>query len=72
MTASISIITATYNSATTVRDCLDSIRDQEVSAEHIIIDGVSRDQTLKIVRSYTHVGKIISEPDSGCVDQRAG
>ena len=68
MTASISIITATYNSATTVRDCLDSIRDQEVSAEHIIIDGVSRDQTLKIVRSYPHVGKIISEPDSGIYD----
>lgn len=68
MPPSITIITATYNSSATVGDCLDSIRYQGVSVEHLIIDGGSSDNTLDILKSYPHVSKIISEPDRGIYD----
>ena len=64
----ISIITATYNSAATLKDCLNSVRDQQLAVEHVIIDGVSKDATLKIAGSYPHVSRIISEPDGGIYD----
>lgn len=65
----ISIVTATYNSASTVGDTLNSIVRQDYGdIEHIIIDGVSKDNTLTIVRSFPHVAKMISEPDKGIYD----
>jgi glycosyltransferase len=36
--------------------------------EHIIVDGGSRDNTLKIIDGYAHVSKVISEPDKGLYD----
>lgn len=66
--SSLSIITPTYNSAATLDDCLRSVRDQIVSAEHLIIDGCSQDRTLEIARSYPHVSKIISARDKGIYD----
>jgi len=65
----ISIITATYNSAVTVRDTLASISKQDhPDIEHIIVDGGSDDETLKIVREFPHVSKVISEKDNGIYD----
>jgi len=65
----ISIITATYNSAATVRDTLDSIRNQRhPDIEHIIVDGASKDNTLEIVGTFPHVTKLISEKDKGIYD----
>lgn len=65
----ISIITATFNSAATIRDTLECIRLQDYSdVEHIIIDGGSTDGTLEIVREFPHVQKIISEKDEGIYD----
>jgi glycosyltransferase involved in cell wall biosynthesis len=64
----ISIITATCNSARTIRDTLESVKNQKIPAEHIIIDGKSSDETLSIVYEYPHVSKIISEPDKGIYD----
>ena len=64
----ISIITATYNSAASLNDCLVSVRSQKIAAEHIIVDGASKDATLEIARSYPHVSRIISEPDNGIYD----
>ena len=65
----ISIITATYNSASTVRDTLKSIAEQEYAdIEHIIVDGLSKDNTLDIVKDFTHVAKVISEKDKGIYD----
>ncbi|HVS95264.1 MAG TPA: glycosyltransferase family 2 protein [Puia sp.] len=65
----ISIITATYNSAATVRDTLESIRNQRhPEIEHIIVDGASRDDTLEVVRAFPHVAKLISEKDKGIYD----
>jgi glycosyltransferase involved in cell wall biosynthesis len=65
----ISVITATYNSAATVRDTLTSIcRQDHPDIEHIIIDGRSTDGTLGIVAHFPHVAKIVSEKDKGIYD----
>jgi len=65
----ISVITATYNSAATVRDTLTSIRRQDhPDIEHIIVDGRSSDGTLGIVANFPHVAKIVSEKDKGIYD----
>jgi glycosyltransferase involved in cell wall biosynthesis len=65
----ISIITATYNSAATVRDTLASIAEQQYSnIEHIIVDGLSKDNTLSIVKEFSHVAKVVSEKDNGIYD----
>lgn len=65
----ISIITATYNSAATVRDTLACIAAQLYpNIEHIIVDGLSKDNTLEIVNEYGHVAKVISEKDNGIYD----
>lgn len=64
----ISIITATYNSASTLDDTLSSVLAQGVEAEQIIVDGGSKDQTLEIVASYSHIVKCVSEPDRGIYD----
>ncbi|QEC41030.1 glycosyltransferase family 2 protein [Pseudobacter ginsenosidimutans] len=65
----ISIITATYNSAATIRDTLSCIAMQDhPDIEHIIVDGVSKDKTLEIVREFPHVAKLISETDKGIYD----
>ena len=65
----ISIITATYNSAATVKDTLTCIRQQDhPDIEHIIVDGASTDKTAEIVRSFPHVAKWVSEKDKGIYD----
>ena len=65
----ISIVTPTYNSATTVRGTLESIMVQDYpDIEHIIIDGGSKDDTLNIISGYPHVSKVISERDNGLYD----
>lgn len=67
----ISIITPTYNSQETISDTLDSIRGQDYkNIEHIIVDGLSFDATLKILSKYKEDNdiKIISEKDSGIYD----
>lgn len=66
----ISIITSTYNSAATVRDTFESILHQTYQDyEVIVIDGVSKDETMDIVRKYAERfdGRLIykSEPDHG-------
>lgn len=69
----ISIITATYNSAATVRDTLESILQQtHQDWELIIEDGLSRDGTLSIVKEYEPRCqgrmRIFSEKDEGLYD----
>ena len=64
----ISIITATFNSAATIADCLRSVASQTQPVEHIIVDGASRDNTLEIVRGVSPTAHILSEPDHGIYD----
>lgn len=69
----VSIITATWNSAATLRDTLDSVLSQTYQdIEHIIVDGMSKDETMDIVRSYEsrYHGRLkyVSEPDQGIYD----
>jgi len=63
----VSIITPSYNSASTIADCITSVSNQSCrDLEHIIIDGASVDDTLQIVKSIPNrVSRTISEPDSG-------
>jgi len=66
----ISIITATYNSANTIAECIASVHKQtHQTIEHIIVDGASKDSTLAIINSMpSRVAKIVSEPDKGIYD----
>ena len=69
----ISIITATYNSAKTLRDTIESVLNQSfVNIEFIIVDGLSKDNTLDIVKEYEtkFQGRLrwISEQDKGIYD----
>lgn len=65
----ISIITATYNSSATVKDTLSSVAKQSCPAiEHLIIDGLSRDNTLELVAGFPHVSRVVSEKDKGIYD----
>lgn len=65
----ISIITATYNSASTLRDTLVSVSSQDYpDIEHLIIDGLSKDDSLEIAAGFPHVAKIVSEKDQGIYD----
>lgn len=65
----VTIITATYNSAKTVKDTLTSIAEQNYpNIEHVVVDGLSKDNTLDIVQSFSHVAKVISEKDKGIYD----
>lgn len=65
----ISIITASYNSAATIADTLRSVAEQDYpNIEHIIVDGVSKDNTLEIVAGFPHIAKVVSEPDKGIYD----
>lgn len=69
----ISIITATYNSSTTLRDTIQSVLSQTYTdIEYILIDGGSQDSTLSIIQEYEPLFqgrmKWISEPDCGIYD----
>lgn len=69
----ISIITATYNSAATIRDTIESVlRQTYTDYEYIIKDGGSKDDTLNICKEYESRFegriKIISAPDKGIYD----
>lgn len=69
----ISILTATYNSAKTLRDTMESVLRQNYKEyEYIIIDGASRDATLDIVKEYKPKFegrlKYTSESDKGIYD----
>jgi glycosyltransferase involved in cell wall biosynthesis len=65
----ITIITATYNSAATVKDTLNAVSAQDYAdVEHIIVDGLSTDDTLTIVSGFPHLAKVVSEKDKGIYD----
>lgn len=69
----ISVITVCYNSATTLKDTLESVLQQTYpELEYILIDGASSDGTLELIQQYAPLFngrmKWISELDQGIYD----
>jgi len=65
-----SIITATYNSEFTISETMESLLSQDFdNFEVLIIDGLSTDNTIKIIKSYNDSRiNIYSEADKGIYD----
>ncbi len=66
----ISIITVCYNSQDTIAQTLQSVAAQcWPDFEHIVVDGASADQTMRVVEAHAH-GRLVSvsERDKGIYD----
>jgi glycosyltransferase involved in cell wall biosynthesis len=64
----ISIITPSYNSEKYIAETIESVKNQSYkNFEHIVIDGLSSDTTVKILHQYPHL-HWISERDNGQTD----
>lgn len=64
----ISVVTPSFNSQHTIRECIESVVAQSYKNwEHLVVDGGSRDDTVAILRRYPHVAWI-SEKDEGHYD----
>ena len=72
--SSITVITVTYNCAPTLERTLQSVERQTLrNFQHLIIDGASRDDTVRIAEAYRERNPQIdimvqSEPDHGLYD----
>jgi glycosyltransferase involved in cell wall biosynthesis len=66
----VTVITAVFNGASTIKDCIESVLRQDYPfIEHIIIDGGSTDGTIDVLREYEdRIALWISEPDRGVYD----
>lgn len=66
----LSLITASYNSARTIGDTLRSVDAQTwPNIEYLVVDGGSKDETMAIVaRDGRRVTSAVSEPDKGIYD----
>ncbi|MGB1319273.1 MAG: glycosyltransferase, partial [Flavobacteriales bacterium] len=50
--ADFTIVTPVLNQASTIEACIQSVANQDVNVEHIIIDGGSTDGTVDIIKKY--------------------
>jgi len=70
----ITLVTVTFNASDTLKRTLKSVAKQSFKDfEHLIIDGVSADDTLSIAEKYQKARpegqvRIVSEPDKGLYD----
>lgn len=66
----VSIITVTYNAASTLEACIESVlalKGEDV--EFVVIDGGSKDGTVEILERYgMAIDVVVSEPDKGIYD----
>lgn len=65
-----SIITVTYNAEKVLEETIQSVITQTYrNVEYIIVDGASKDNTLKIIEKYQgYISLMVSEPDKGLYD----
>lgn len=66
----ISIITICFNSGETIEDTIKNVFSQTYkNIEYIVVDGVSKDNTMSILDRYKDkIDILISEPDNGIYD----
>lgn len=72
----VSLITVCFNSEKTIRHTIESVLSQTYpNVEYIIVDGLSKDNTLQIVHEYDekfkekgYIYRVISEKDNGIYD----
>ena len=68
----LSILIATYNSQSTLRGALESVKNLSFNEwECIVIDGKSTDETIVIIKEYSDVDarfRFVSEKDNGIYD----
>jgi glycosyltransferase involved in cell wall biosynthesis len=66
----ISVVTATWNCAETIQDCLASVAAQSYrNIEHVVIDGGSQDGTMAVLETKRRqLAVLLSEPDQGIYD----
>ncbi len=72
MSLKISIVTTTYNAATTLESCMHSVLGQDYpNIEYIVIDGGSTDNSVQLIKDkaaqFPHI-QWVSEPDKGIYD----
>jgi len=64
----ITVVTSSYNQGPFIRRTIESVRAQQYpNLEHIVVDGLSKDETPAILRDYPDL-QVISEKDSGQAD----
>ena len=67
VSSTVSVVTPTYNAATTIEACCESVARQDYSPiEHIVVDGVSTDGTLAVLQRRGL--RYQSRPDVGIFD----
>jgi glycosyltransferase involved in cell wall biosynthesis len=66
----VTVITAVFNGADTIRGCIESVLSQDYPhIEHIVVDGGSTDGTIDVLREYENrIALWISERDGGVYD----
>lgn len=66
----ISIVVPSLNQAPYIRQCLQSIVDQQYeNLQLIVVDGMSSDGSVEIIRTFRHaISHLIVEPDDGQAD----
>ena len=64
----ISVLTPSFNSGKYIKKSIESVLEQSYTNwEHIVVDGQSSDETIDVLKRYSHL-KWISEPDNGQSD----
>jgi glycosyltransferase involved in cell wall biosynthesis len=64
----ISVVTASYNQGAFIGRTIDSVLAQDYpNLEHIVVDGVSTDDTQRVLARYRHL-RVVREPDRGQAD----
>jgi len=64
----ISIVTPSYNQGRFLAETIESVLRQDYpNVEHIVVDGMSTDETPEILKRYPHL-RVIREPDEGQAD----